>query len=197
MRAINSISLQIRTAEQHALIKSMSECYQTEGVTILEHGLQVAEKFNELISGNMEEWRLPEWFISNKDWLISNLPSSEVLQQYQVFHDCGKVKCLVVDEDGKRHFPNHAMVSAREWLIAGGSQEVANLIERDMDMHLLKPSQASEYKRLDLVPALLLTALSEIHANAQMFGGIESVSFKIKFKQLSKRGNAFIKIIKE
>lgn len=44
---------------------------------------------------------------------------------------------------------------------------------------------------------LLVTSLCEIHANADMFGGIESSSFKIKFKQLDRRGNQIIKKIIE
>ena len=39
-------------------------------------------------------------------------------------------------------------------------------------------------------PTLLLTGLAEIHANAGMFGGVASVSFKIKWKQLDRRGQA-------
>lgn len=41
--------------------------------------------------------------------------------------------------------------------------------------------------------SLLLTALAEIHANAEMFGGIESQSFKSKYKQLDRRGNKLCK----
>jgi hypothetical protein len=41
----------------------------------------------------------------------------------------------------------------------------------------------------------LLTSLCELHSNASMFGGIESTSFKIKYKQLDKRGNQVLKLI--
>jgi hypothetical protein len=34
-----------------------------------------------------------------------------------------------------------------------------------------------------------------ITSNASMFGGIESTSFKIKYKQLDKRGNQVLKLI--
>lgn len=57
-----------------------------------------------------------------------------------------------------------------------------------MDLHLLKPSTIETFTRYDLAPPLLLTALSELHANAEMFGGIESTSFHIKWKTLSKTG---------
>ena len=41
--------------------------------------------------------------------------------------------------------------------------------------------------------SLLITGLSEIHANANMFGGIESTSFKIKYKQINSRGKQILK----
>lgn len=37
----------------------------------------------------------------------------------------------------------------------------------------------------------LVVALAELYANAELFGGIESDSFKIKFKRLEKLGNKF------
>lgn len=39
---------------------------------------------------------------------------------------------------------------------------------------------------------LLVTALAELHSNAAMFGGIESTSFKIKWKKLDKLGKKLI-----
>lgn len=102
----------------------------------------------------------------------------------------------MVDEEGRQHFPDHARISASIWRVHGGDEQIAEFIARDMDMHLLKPSEAATYDRVDLVPALLLTALAELHANAEMFGGIESTSFKIKFKALNKLGKAFTNILK-
>jgi hypothetical protein len=46
------------------------------------------------------------------------------------------------------------------------------------------------------VLTLLVTSLCELHSNASMFGGIESTSFKIKYKQLDKRGNQVLKLLK-
>jgi hypothetical protein len=102
-----------------------------------------------------------------------------------------------VDADGKQHFPDHARISGAIWRTLGGDPIIARYIEHDMDMHLLKPADALSYKHLDLAPALLLTALAELHANAEIFGGIESTSFKIKWKQLSKIGTILINRIKE
>lgn len=106
--------------------------------------------------------------------------------------NCGKPSCLTVDADGRRHFPDHAAVSARVWRDAGGCEEVATLIEQDMDVHLLKAEGVEEFASRPHAIALLLTGLAEVHANASMFGGIESVSFKIKAKHLSKQGKRIV-----
>jgi hypothetical protein len=42
---------------------------------------------------------------------------------------------------------------------------------------------------------LLLSALAEVHSNANMFGGIDSTSFKIKWKHLDKRGKKAVDIL--
>ncbi len=57
-----------------------------------------------------------------------------------------------------------------------------------MDVHCLKGENVEEFSRNPLATSLLISALSEVHANASMFGGIESTSFKIKWKQIDKRG---------
>lgn len=62
----------------------------------------------------------------------------------------------------------------------------------DMDIHLLKADGVPEFTARPQAAALLLTGLAEVHANAAMFGGIESTSFKIKWKQIDKRGRQII-----
>ena len=171
-------------------------CEQTKGQTILEHGEAVARAYKDLIGDQCQlSWRLPHWFKQNNEWLISQCPSQDIMEAYHVFHDVGKCECRELDANGNPHFPNHALISARAWLAAGGSQEVGTLIERDMDMHLLKPSLVNEYNHFDLAPALLLTALSEIHVNAEMFGGMGSTSFKIKWKALDRLGATILRTL--
>lgn len=172
----------------------MSSCSQTKGQTILQHGEAVAAQYKDLIGERKLEWRLPDWF--DLDFLLPLCPPAEIMEQYHIYHDCGKPYCLTTDEEGRQHFPDHARISASIWRVNGGDERIAELIQRDMDMHLLKPAQATEYDRMDLAPALLLTALSELHANASMFGGIESTSFKIKFKALNKVGRNIINKLK-
>jgi hypothetical protein len=41
--------------------------------------------------------------------------------------------------------------------------------------------------------SLYLTAVAEVHANAPMFGGFESTSFKSKMKHLDRRGKALLR----
>ena len=64
-----------------------------------------------------------------------------------------------------------------------------------MDMHTLSAAGIDNfcYLRRKEAISLLISALAEIHSNAQMFGGIESDSFKIKWKHIDRRGNAICK----
>lgn len=166
----------------------MRSCQQNEHQNIHEHGLAVARKYEDLIAGRTDQWQLPGWFEKYKRWLLADQPPFSLMWLYHEFHDVGKPFCRQVDEEGKQHFPNHAVISASVWRVHCGDGLIADLIQHDMDLHLLKPSTIDTFTRYDLAPALLLTALSELHANASMFGGIESTSFKIKWKCLSKTG---------
>lgn len=158
----------------------------------MEHGNQVHQKFLDLKSGKTEDWRLPSWYDSE---MLRWLPSDSIMEEYMIFHDCGKPHCIEIDSEGRRHFPDHANISASFWQEAGGTDRAIELIARDMDMHIMKPSDIVNYDRWDLIPTLLISALCEIHANAQMFGGIESTSFKIKWKNLERLGNAWKKML--
>lgn len=107
----------------------------------------------------------------------------------------GKKRCRTVDADGRQHFPDHAAVSAHTWLEAGGDPDVGDLIAMDMDVHLLKGEEVEAFSQRPEARALLLTALSEVHANATMFGGIASTGFKSKWKHVDRRGRAILKAI--
>ena len=174
------------------IIAQMQICEQTQGLSVLDHGKQVYSKFLELKSGNTDGWRLPSWYSSD---MLEFLPDASIMEEYMIYHDCGKPYCVYTDEEGKRHFPDHARVSSSIWRESGGNEDACVLMERDMDMHLMKPSAIQFYDRPDLIPTLLISALCEIHANAQMFGGIESTSFKIKWKNLERLGKSFLKNI--
>lgn len=111
-----------------------------------------------------------------------------------MLHDCGKVDVQVVDEDGRCHYPDHAAKSAEvaATLFAENPELseseralLVDLIANDMLFHVGTREQVADTSKT-LATLLAVTALCEIHANAAMFGGIESTSFKIKWKKWEK-----------
>lgn len=166
----------------------MINCPQTDTQNVLQHGLSVFSFTQRLISGNWAGMKIPEWFSENFEKIKENLLDFETIRLYNVYHDCGKPFCLTYDEKG-RHFPNHAEVSYETFKKYFNNDSAANLIKDDMVLHT---ATAEEIKSLNWSKnhycTLLITALAELHSNAEMFGGIESTSFKIKFKKLNQRG---------
>lgn len=177
-----------------SLRKAMRECMQMPGMSVLAHGVMVARYFEDLQQHVLHgaalkyEWVLPEWAHSPTLW--ERLLPFKTVRRYQIYHDCGKPFCHEVDEDGRSHFPGHAQKSAAIWQALGQCEHEVELMARDMDAHLLKAEGVETFCQTPYAATLLLTALAELHANAAMFGGVESVSFKIKFKNLSRRGKA-------
>lgn len=161
----------------------------------MRHGELVAEKFKDLMSPERKHlWVLPGWFQMRFGAISERLITKfDLITTYQTYHDIGKPFCRVVDESGRAHYPNHADISAEIWNSSGKCKIIGELISRDMEFHLLKPSEILDDYPIDgLSLILLITALCEIHANAEMFGGLESDSFKIKWKRLDKIGNRLI-----
>lgn len=180
----------------------MKACPQTDTQSVYDHGVAVSLKYKELLqhlhtNSPLSGWRLPEWI--NHPLIIPNLFPDEVMEIYHIYHDCGKPYCIEYDMNGKRHFPNHAVVSYERWNSCVPStpyhDQIGTLILMDMDVHLLKNASASYFASRKEAISLLITALCEIHANADMFGGIESTSFKIKWKHLNKVGKTILKEI--
>jgi hypothetical protein len=185
----------------------MRTCFQFEDQSILDHGLSVHAWFKDLYAHLMQgsplqrEWRLPEWISQQDPLLRAKLLDFDLLALYQIYHDCGKPLCRTVDENGKQHFPNHAEMSQKRWLECSDNspqaQQIARLIAMDMDIHLLKSEQLEEFSKRPEAISLLLTGLCELHSNAQMFGGIESTGFKIKWKHLNKMGKRILDRIRD
>ena len=73
------------------------------------------------------------------------------------------------------------------------NDDISTLIRNDMKAHLIKPSEFKEFIKCDNYKILLITALCELHSNAIMFGGLESQSFKIKYKKLNRLGKNVVK----
>lgn len=181
------------------LREAMNNCEQTKGLTVYQHGVSVSNFFEDLRGHIMNgealsnTWKLPSWAKNKKLW-DKLLPVDEVIE-YLTYHDCGKPYCRIVDEEGKAHFPNHAEVSGDIWRSIGGKEPIALLMSMDMDIHTIKASEMEEFSQRIQACTLLIAGLSEIHSNASMFGGIDSVSFKSKYKQIDRRGKALIKLL--
>lgn len=186
----------------------MRTCCQMPGLSVLEHGLQVETTFNRMLvslhdlacgpgedplGSNQVAFKWPAALVENAQEFLARLLPAEDLALYQRYHDCGKPLVRVVDEEGRAHFPDHARASAAQWLACGGSPEIAGLIQADMFFHTCSAQECDEFAKDPRAASLWLTALAEIHANAEMFGGRESSSFKMKFKQLDRRGRALLK----
>jgi hypothetical protein len=181
------------------LIKDMKACEQTKGMSVLDHGTMVRDYYHDLYFHLYEdselrfEWKLPKWVMENKSYILNELCHDYTMQEYMIMHDCGKPYCRTVDEEGKQHFPDHATVSYLTYIrLHPEKKTVSELIKKDMDVHCLKSEQVEDFARDPLSVSLLVAALCEIHANASMFGGIESTSFKIKWKQIDKRGRQIL-----
>lgn len=192
-----------RETKLRKLSSKMEDCPQTEGQNVLQHGRSVREHYFALldhINGktslhNTSNWRIPEWVDANRELIQANLLPRFVMDRYLTLHDCGKPRVRYVDEDGKQHFPNHAESSEQVYLSTfkdSASDTVAYLIRHDMDAHLLKNDGVEEFSKQPTAVCQLLAALAEVTSNAAMFGGIESTSFKIKFKQINQRGKAVL-----
>lgn len=181
----------------------MKSCEQTKGMNVYEHGTSVKNYLFDLINHLRNktplkyEWRLPNWISDNTDFLLQKLPSDKVLELYTRYHDIGKPFCLEIDNDGKRHFPNHAEKSYEIFKQVFKNDIAEELIKHDMDIHLLKADGITEFCKNPNAITLLLTGLSEIHSNANMFGGVESTSFKIKLKSITQRGKQILQIIND
>jgi hypothetical protein len=185
------------------LIQAMCRCEQTAGQTVYQHGLSVWKYSQDLI-GYMEgralqlQWRLPDWIDKYKANILDALGDTSDMQSYCLYHDCGKPYCRQVDEIGKVRFPDHAAVSKSVYLkVSENDESVAKLIGWDMILHTSKAEEIERYMNEEWTVkeaiTLLVAALAEVHSNASLFGGIESDSFKMKWKTIDKRGRQICK----
>lgn len=179
-------------------------------LSILQHGIIVSQYFLDIYSHlqfNTKlnyNWKLPNWLYDNKEFILNNLMPINILTTYQIYHDIGKPYCksYELNDNTKYHFENHANISAQIYKSIDNNELICTLINRDMEIHLIKANQLEHFignSNLDfnIAISLLITGFTEIHANAEMFGGLESNSFKIKYKQIDSRGKQIIKLIKE
>ena len=173
----------------------MKSCPQTDGQSVYEHGISVKEHIFELISflkngQEPEGWKLPTWMHEYREQILASILPEDIIKAYAVFHDCGKPYCLTIDDQGKRHFPDHPEISHNVWLFVSNNKTIAKLILMDMKIHTMKAADVDEFCQHREAITLLIAGLAEVHSNARMFGGIDSESFKITWSQINKRGKA-------
>lgn len=171
----------------------MKQTLQTEGMDIFQHGLLVWKFTRKILDNNTTGMKIPEWFIKNREYILTNCYDRKTIKQYAIFHDIGKPDTLVYDEYEKRHFPNHAEVSANIWRQNGWCPKIGQLIGLDMMFHTETVEQITQRQlNKKIICTILISSLAELHANAEMFGGITSQSFCIKFKRLNQRAKRIL-----
>lgn len=177
--------------------KSLEECLhqmnntlQCEGMTIYQHGVSVHETYLELLDILNHQkpniYNIPPVLFTYYENNKSKLLTVDVMKEYHIMHDCGKPLCLEYDANNKRHFPNHAECSFLQYSELSNNTIIADLIRRDMCFHTIKGEELKKLWESENSTSLYLTAWAEIISNSNMFGGIDSVSFKIKKKHLIK-----------
>lgn len=171
------------------LLYAMKHVLQHKSQSIYEHGVSVNNHYNHIIDifhGNKKDvFNLPielyEWYDKNYNEIFDN----ETMHMYHIYHDCGKPLCISFDAMGRRHFYNHAELSAEQYKIINPHNEIVyKLIKNDMFYH--NGTGEVEEEPAVIKNSLFITAWAEILANAEMFGGVDSTSFKIKKKRLMK-----------
>ena len=162
---------------------------------MLQHGQMVHESYIQLIAdldANAEDPAFQKLYAMTRDKLLS----IDALKNYHIYHDCGKHIEIEYDAEGRRHFPNHAANSAMQYAILF-RQDVNTqfLILHDMCFHIGKGDDLMWLFQHPLGPSLFFTALAEINANCQMFGGRNSQSYKIKRSRLIQTSKKYLKYL--
>lgn len=102
-----------------------------------------------------------------------------------------------IDDQGRVHYLGHEEASCDYWLRHFPKKvEVSWLILNDMFFHTCSSKELESCKlNIKDLCTLWLVSLAEINANATLFGGVDSTSFKIKFKQIKQRGKQLCQML--
>lgn len=165
-----------------ALIKENAPLSLEELITHWKnHGLLVSKSYKDLCSNTtafIDEDLVLAWFNSYK-------PAD--LSQYHLNHDMAKPFCAQWSAEKSQYSygPNHSKKSAALFkLVFGSNSFIESLIENDMAFHTCKSDTIEKTWLLPNSEHLYATAWAELFANATIFGGTNSDSFKIKKKRL-------------
>ena len=168
----------------------MCETLQFKDMNVLEHGISVNKHYVKLIK-DLESSSCSEEILIK---IYNKIKDKYQIYKYQIYHDCGKPFCLSIDNDNKRHFIDHANHSYNQLkLLFPNDYKVLTLMKNDMEFHINK--DLNFLWNLEFSETLYLTAWAEIYSNSEMFGGINSTSFKIKRKKLIKAGKFYLENI--
>ena len=170
----------------------MQSCFQFKDLNMLEHGKNVYTEYLKLID-QLDKGEVEPILQQIYPLIKPSLPPPKILKRYMVLHDCGKYLCTHIDEEGRNHFPNHAEHSAKQYshLFPDDGLTTA-LIARDMDFHTARGEALTTIWKSPFAPILYLSAWASINANAMMFGGKDSESYKIKRSRLIQSGKKFL-----
>jgi hypothetical protein len=175
------------------LHQAMDACEQAPGLNMRQHGQAVHDHYRQLmaqLAAHAAPFPVLAEVYARFPW-----PPVADLERYHRYHDCGKHLVLTVDAEGKRRFPGHAEASAAQFaLLFPEDTQTLHLIRRDMDFHTLRGDELDALCQDPLAPVLYLTAWAEVYANATLFGGLQSDSFKIKAKRLIQAGKKLLSV---
>lgn len=165
----------------------MKQTIQSKDINVLEHGYMVNRAYYKLIE-ELESGTHIESELYNS--IKHSILDCETIDRYQIYHDCGKPFCKT--ESGS--FPDHSRHSCNQWgYLFPEDTDVSELMLLDMAFHTYRGDQIIELWNHDLAPTLYFTAWAELEANASMFGGHDSDSYKIKRKRLIQAGKKYVK----
>lgn len=174
-------------------IKNLCKLFeQMPGMSLYEHGADVYRALKDIMTGRIELHPIIADMLS--DSVFRELYDRGIIEDYLTWHDIGKPFCFCQDENCRWHFPNHAEISADIWVkshmidsrLSYDNSIISYLMLHDLDLLIMKPSEADLYEITKFTPTQILCAFAAIYSNAPMFGGLESESFKIKKKKLLK-----------
>lgn len=180
------------------MIESMKNTWQVvDRQSVYDHCLSVQSRAMELLDHldgleMQSKWVLPPWWEKYRSILKLHLCHREEIKRYTFYHDCGKP--LVAERSGsKMVFKGHEYFSSAVYSsFLKRDRRVIRMIAQDMDLHRSRAEDIPDLISRKEIITLLFVAICEVHSNAELFGGFDSDSFRIKLKKIYSRGKAIL-----